>query len=258
MKHLFRSLIVSVGFLAVANGATSQAPPERHEGRHDLFSAVLKTHVRDGRVDYAGIDADARFEQYLSSLATTDPDTLSTSGEQLAFWINAYNAYTIKLIIDRMPLESIRDISLGLPLLFGPWSIDVALVGGEVFTLNHIEHDVLREKFHDPRIHFVLVCASIGCPDIRPEAYEGALLEVQLEEETRRFITDPAKNRFDRINRRVYLSRIFEWYESDFDEYGGGVWFFLTQYVAPDIAEVLRSGDYDLEYLPYDWGLNSQ
>jgi len=258
MKHVFRSLIVSVGFLAVANGATSQAPPERHEGRHDLFSAVLKSHVRDGRIDYAGIDADTRFEQYLSSLATTNPDTLSASGEQIAFWINAYNAYTIKLIIDRMPLESIRDISLGLPILFGPWSIDVALVGGEVFTLNHIEHDVLREKFRDPRIHFVLVCASIGCPDIRPEAYEGPLLEVQLEEETRRFITDPAKNRFDRINRRVYLSRIFEWYESDFDEYGGGVWFFLTQYVAPDIAELLRSGDYDLEYLPYDWGLNSR
>ena len=258
MKQLFRFWIVSVGLLAVDISATSQTPPERDEGRHRLFSAMLKTHVRDGRVDYAGIDRDARFEQYLSFLATTNPDTLSTSNEQLAFWINAYNAYTIKLIIDRMPLESIRDISLGLPILFGPWSIDVARVGGEVFTLNHIEHDVLREEFHDPRIHFVLVCASVGCPDIRLEAYEGALLEGQLEEETRRFIMDPEKNRFDRANRRVYLSRIFDWYESDFDEYGGGVWLFLTQYVTPDIADLLRSGDYDLEYLPYDWGLNSR
>ncbi|MCZ6777273.1 MAG: DUF547 domain-containing protein, partial [Ignavibacteria bacterium] len=122
--------------------------------RHSLFTRVLQSHVEDGLVDYDGFKSDTLFEQYLHVLAVTDPDTLRSREEQLAFWINAYNAYTIKLIIERMPLESIRDISLGLPFLFGPWSIDIADIGGILHTLNEIEHDIIRDQFADPRIHF--------------------------------------------------------------------------------------------------------
>jgi len=228
------------------------------EGFHHLFSSVLESHVHEGLVDYVGIEGDARFEEYLTLLAKTDPDTLGSSVEQLAFWINAYNAYTIRLIIDRMPVESIRDISLGLPVLFGPWSIDVAHVGGDVYTLNAIEHDIIRERFSEPRIHFALVCAAIGCPALRAEAYEGARLNAQLEADTRRFVTDPAKNRFDVTLRRVHLSEIFNWYESDFERDGGGVAEFVARYVTPEVSAMLEKGEFDLDYLPYDWGLNSR
>jgi hypothetical protein len=257
MSMIRRILLLSASglFLFSAPAASST---EDGEGFHRLFSSVLKTHVREGLVDYAGIEGDPRFDEYLALLAQTNPDTLGTAAEQLAFWINAYNAYTIKLILDRMPVESIRDISLGLPILFGPWSIEIANAGGEIYTLNAVEHDIIRERFADPRIHFALVCAAIGCPSLRAEAYEGSRLDEQLEDETRRFITDPAKNRFEVLHRRVRLSEIFSWYSSDFEEQAGSVTEFIAGYVTPDAAAMLRSGEFDLEYLPYDWSLNSR
>ncbi|MGB2959276.1 MAG: DUF547 domain-containing protein [Bacteroidota bacterium] len=256
MLRLFRSMIAS-GLLLIP-ALTAYSAGGDGEEFHHLFSSVLKTYVHEGLVDYAGIEGDARFEEYLTLLAETDPDTLGSPVEQLAFWINAYNAYTIKLIIDRMPVESIRDISLGLPFLFGPWSMDVARVGGEVYTLNALEHDIIREQFSEPRIHFALVCAAIGCPALRAEAYEGPRLYEQLDEDTRRFVTDPAKNRFDVTLRRVHLSEIFNWYESDFEGEGGGVAEFVARYVTSDVAAMLKSGEFDLDYLPYDWSLNSR
>ncbi len=254
--RVFALVLLSVALLSPVR--TAHAAEGDDEGFHQLFSSVLKAHVDEGLVDYAGIEGDLRFGEYLKLLEETDPDTQGASAEQLAFWINAYNAYTIKLVIDRMPVESIRDISLGLPVLFGPWSIDVVLVGGEVYTLNTVEHEIIRENFPEPRIHFALVCAAVGCPSLREEAYEGPRLEEQLEEETRRFILDPAKNRFDVKSRRVHLSEIFNWYASDFERNGGSVVEFVAQYVTSDIAEMLRSGEFDLDYLPYDWSLNSR
>jgi hypothetical protein len=131
-------------------------------------------------------------------------------------------------------------------------------VGGETYTLNAIEHDIIRERFAEPRIHFALVCAAISCPALRAEAYEGPRLDEQLEDETRKFIVDPAKNSFDVEARHVRLSPIFKWYEADFEKGGGNVAGFVTGYVGSDIAAMLRNGEYDLEYLPYDWSLNSR
>ena len=226
--------------------------------RHSLFTKVLKSHVEDGLVDYEAIKADAVFDQYLRVLATTDPAALDTKKEQLAFWINAYNAYTIKLIIDRMPLESIRDISLGLPILFGPWSIDIADIGGTSYTLNEIEHDIIRDQFGDPRIHFALVCAALSCPKLREEAYEGLALNSQLDEDARRFLNDTSRNQFDLEGRTMYLSKIFDWYESDFEESAGSVSAFIAHYVSQGARSLTENENADIEYLPYDWGLNTK
>src|SRR5262245_22942179 len=228
--------------------------------RHGIFSTLLSRYVDDdGMVDYAGFAKDPQFPEYLKSLNETNPDTLRTSDERLAFWINAYNAYTIKLIIDRMPLSSIRDIGLGLPVLFGPWSIEVAAVGGETLTLNAIEHDIIREQFHDARLHFTLVCAARSCPKLRREAYEGSRLHSQLEEEARRFINDPERNRFETESGTAFVSMIFDWYEGDFDDWEEGVLPFIAKYVSSEEARaMLLSGKCEIEYLSYDWSLNSK
>jgi len=226
-------------------------------GRHRLFSQVLRTYVQDGLVDYDGIEGDAGFSEYLDMLARIDPASLADRNEQLAFWINAYNAYTIKLIIDEKPESSIRDISLGLPVVFGPWSISFATVGGKDYTLNAIEHDIIRAEFGDPRVHFALVCASRSCPKLRPEAYEGPTLDHQLDEEARGFINDPALNRFDVKEGTIFLSKIFDWYSSDFDEKAGSLRVFLSRYVASEAArDLLWSDDVEIDFLPYDWSLN--
>jgi hypothetical protein len=231
-------------------------PSFAQEGmRHEIFSDLLRKHVVHGMVDYRGIALEQSFQVYLDFLASIDPATLPTSEEQLAFWINAYNAYTIKLIIDRMPLESIRDISLGLPILFGPWSIKVAKVGGITYTLNAIEHDIIRKRYKDPRIHFALVCAARGCPLLRDEAYEGTFLERQLHDDALRFLED--RNRFDKNTKTLFLSKIFDWYEDDFEDAAGSVKAFLGRYVSPADREWIQ-GDVKIEYLSYDWTLNSR
>lgn len=226
--------------------------------RHSLFTKVLQSHVENGLVDYSGVKADTLFEQYLHVLAVTDPATLDSRDDQLAFWINAYNAYTIKLIVERMPLESIRDISLGLPILFGPWAIDIAEIGGLLYTLNEIEHDIIRDQFADPRIHFALVCAALSCPKLREEAYEGSTLNAQLDEDAMRFLNDPERNQFDLEARTVYLSKIFDWYDSDFEESAGSAEAFIARYVADEERLLIESEDVDIEYLPYDWALNAR
>lgn len=232
---------------------------EEGASRHSLFTRVLQRHVQDGLVDYAGIAADSNFSAYLGQLSGTDPDTMADSMDHLALWINAYNAYTIKLIIDEKPATSIRDISLGLPILFGPWSISFANVGGTEYTLNAIEHDIIRDRFKDARIHCALVCASRSCPKLRAEAYEGSVLDRQLDEEAERFVNDPSLNRIDVGDRRGMISKIFDWYESDFVEYSGSVRMFLARYLSSAGGrDLLREEDVEFDFLPYDWSLNAQ
>jgi hypothetical protein len=228
--------------------------------RHGLFTSLLQRYVsKEGLVDYHGIGNDPAFARYLNLLNKTDPDTIRSRDDQFAFWLNVYNAYTIKLIVDRMPLSSIRDIGLGLPIISGPWSIDIAAVGGEVYTLNAVEHDILRERFKDSRLHFALVCAARGCPKLRQGAYEGDRVNSQLDEETRRFVNDPDRNRFDTASRTAYLSRILDWYEGDFGEGERAVLGFLAGYVEREaVRAMLLSGDCEVEYLEYDWSLNGQ
>ena len=252
-KRLTHAVLALVLILAGSSNA------QQDSGRHSLFTRLLQRYVENGLVDYGGFAADSSFNDYLAMLATTPPESLKTRDERLALWLNAYNAYTIKLIIDKSPVESIKDIGLGLPVLFGPWSISFANVGGIEYSLNEIEHDIIREKFADPRIHFALVCASRSCPKLRWESYEGPQLDRQLEDDARRFVNDSSLNIFNLQEGTVSLSKIFDWYESDFEKEEGGFRNFVSKYVeSPQARDLLRSPETAIEFLPYDWSLNGR
>jgi len=158
--------------------------------------------------------------------------------------------------------ESIRNINktLGLLKLDGPWKEPIARVGGRGHTLDEIEHEIIRKQFHEPRIHFALVCAALGCPELRSEAYTGGGLEAQLAAQARAFVLEsPAKNRVDVAARALYVSPIFDWFRDDF----GGSDANIGRYVAELLPEgperrLLLAGDFDLRTTAYDWNLNSQ
>lgn len=188
---------------------------------HSAFDALLKAHVVDGMVDYGAFKSSASFGGYLAALKKQDPAALPRA-EQLAFWINAYNAYTIQLINKHNESKSIRNINKTLGLkLKGPWSEPLAGVGGKMYTLDDIEHVIIRPTYKEPRIHFALVCAAMGCPPLRSEAFTGARLEAQLDDQGARFIAkSPAKNRVDVAGNTFYHSMIFGYYKADF---GGAI-----------------------------------
>lgn len=245
-----------LGITVLALGAA--APPGRTFD-HSAFDDLLMRYVDgDGWVQYAAFAESETFDRYLERLATADLDALDPD-ERLALWINAYNAWTIRLINDEGRPESIRDINktFGFLSTGGAWRVRFARVAGEVWTLDEIEHEIIRERFDEPRIHFALVCAAVGCPPLRAEAYTGADLDRQLDDQARRFLRDaPEKNRVDVGERRVYLSKIFDWYEDDF---GGGkaeLGRYIAEWFEGAEAELLRSGDFRVEHTDYDWSLN--
>jgi hypothetical protein len=231
---------------------------------HAPFDRLLSTHVVNGQVDYDAFARAPELAAYLGTLAAFDPMTLDRD-EQLAFWINAYNAYTIQLIIQHGERRSIRNInkSFGFVKAYGPWNEKLAVVGGRAYGLDEIEQDIIRPTFHEPRIHFALVCAAVGCPPLRGEAYVGARLDSQLEQQGREFLTmQPDKNRVELATRTVYLSPIFLSFRDYRDDFGGSD-AAIGRYVArffpagPE-SELLRSGKFKVRESAYDWTLNSQ
>ena len=231
---------------------------------HSAFDRVLNPYVdAQGRVDYARLqpDADSVLTPYLQQLAETDPSNLSRD-EQLAFWINAYNAYTIKLILDHYPVESINDIKPGagpqIPKVNSPFKLDVGEVAGEVRTLDEIEHGIIREDFDEPRIHFALVCAAVSCPRLRREAYEGTRLDAQLDAQARTFLHDDSKNVVPAGEGAIKLSRIFKWFDEDFGGSRASIQRFIAPYFEGPVRSRLESAAYDVDFRDYDWSLNDQ
>lgn len=207
---------------------------------------VQRAGIRFHAVDYDALAVDPRYQQLLTQIETAKPATLTNREERLAFYINAYNVYAIKMVIDNMPMDSIRDAGS----LFTPvWKKPVGNIGGEAVTLDQIEHAILR-TMGEPRIHFAIVCASLSCPNLRQEAYRAEKLEQQLEDQTRKFLADDTKG-LVLAGKRVRLSQIFDWFEEDFDA-AGGVEAFVRSY--HDLPEQIswRAN------LPYDWDLNRQ
>jgi len=195
----------------------------------------------------------AHLKQYVASLEGFDPATL-TREDEMAYWINLYNATTLRLILDAYPVDSIKDIG---GLLRSPWKKDLVTVDGRSLSLNEIENDILRPRFQDPRIHFALNCAAVSCPPLAPFAFTGDKLDQQLEQVTQAAVVHPAfvslDSSGDRV--RVQLSKIFDWYAGDWEE-GGGVRGFLARYRPSDRA-LLLDADSRLEYNDYDWKLNA-
>lgn len=219
------------------------------EFSHQPFDQVLQAHVRDGVVDYPAILADRRFAQYLDHLDRVDPNSLPKD-DRLALWINAYNAYAIKGILDGY---SPRTWAGRYRYFIGR----TYRAGGALINLYDLERDILIAQFHEPRMHFAIVCASASCPKLQPWAYDRTPLEQQLEQVTRGFINDPSRNRFDRDNKVAYLSKIFDWFMDDFSAQAGSVLRFVARYIADEeLAHDLTDNTYRIEYLDYDWSLN--
>ncbi|MDA8672865.1 DUF547 domain-containing protein [Gammaproteobacteria bacterium] len=241
---------------------------------HGRWNLLLSKHVivsADGlstAVDYASLGVNREpLQSYLeetSRVSRASFDAWETS-DQLAFLINLYNAATVELILDNMgssdPIDSIRDIG---SLFTSAWELERVALFGKLVTLDAIEHDMIRGwgRYNEPRIHFAVNCAAIGCPALRAEAYTGTALEAQLEDATRDFLSDRSRNYFD--GRRLRLSSIFKWYREDFERGWGGS-NALGEFVARYSSELglsiehrneLARGDMGIRFLSYDWGLN--
>lgn len=221
---------------------------------HELFNELLKKHVTtEGKVNYKGFMKDSvLLNRYLNLLSNSKPNEKTWSKqEQMAYWINAYNAFTIKLIIQYYPIKSIKDIGsrIQIPFVNTPWDIKFITIGNEKLDLNSIEHTKLRKEFDDPRIHMALVCASKSCPILLNESYDPKQLDQQLTRQTKAFLADPFRNKISPD--KPQLSSIFNWYGMDFSKNGGSVTSFVNTYSSVKIKPKAKIG-----YLDYDWGLN--
>ena len=228
---------------------------------HSVFDGLLKKHAVKGMVDYDEFARTAAFKDYLTSLEHADVSKLSER-ERLAFWINAYNAYTIALINKYEERASIKNISegIGFERTKGPWKEPIVKAAGKTYSLDEVENAIIRKQFHEPRIHFALVCAAMSCPPLRSEAYTGAKLDAQLESQGRAFVRDGARGSRVDVNKAVvHASRIFEWYKDDFGDSDAAIGHYIAQYY-PDGPEkqLLLGGHFKLEFLDYDWTLNSR
>lgn len=244
-----RKILLGIAFISgfVIARAQSDSPS------HEAFSQLLKAHVREnGNVDYPGFIKDSvKLNGYLRLLSEHPPQKTWTRNEQMAFWINAYNAFTIKLITQYYPLKSIKDIgsSIQIPFVNTPWDIKFITIGKSRYDLNNIEHGILRKRFDDPRIHMVLVCASKSCPVLMNEAYDPARLDTQLTNQTKVFLEDPSRNQVSA--RQPKLSMIFNWYAMDFNKGENTVRNFVNRHTTTKIHDEAK-----ISYLDYDWGLN--
>ena len=220
---------------------------------HSIYAELLNKYVINGKVDYAGFKSEeAKLDRYLKLLEAVDSKSLSQN-EQFAFYANAYNAWTIKLILSRYPdVKSIKDLG---SLFKSPWKKKIVRLEGLVMSLDNVEHDILRPRFKDPRVHFAINCAAISCPPLRNEPYRGDILNDQLNDSTRSFLNDPRGYRFN--GNDFYVSQIFKWFAEDFDN---DVLGFYLKYAQEDLKQKLETNrdKIKIKYLDYDWGLNAK
>ncbi len=230
---------------------------------HAAWDRLLKTYVRPGadglnRVDYAAFksEAHAALKGYIRQLEAVDPETLDRP-EQFALLANLYNATTIDIVLDHYPVGSIKDISLGGGLFDvfsgGPWKAKVLNMKGVALSLDDIEHGILRPIFKDPRVHYAVNCASVGCPNIGTEAFTGAKLEAQLDAAARAYVNHPRGA--DAKADGLVVSSIYDWYSKDFGGNDAGVIGHLKAYAAPPLAQKLE-GATSIAGYTYDWSLN--
>ncbi len=209
---------------------------------HASFDKLLRKHVTgSGKVNYEGFKADIKeFDAYLSRLSSAEPVPSWSKQEKLVFWINAYNAFTIKKILNSYPLESITKLDKGKP-----WDVVWIKIGGNKYSLNNIENDIIRKQFSEPRIHFALNCAAKSCPPLLNRAWTATKLEVDLTARTKLFINDPGQNSISAKGMKV--SKIFDWYKADF----GNLVEFINKYSITKVVKGTKAS-----FTEYDWTLN--
>lgn len=242
------------GILTIQSCAIDKVDSNAEPITHEAFTEILQTYVDEhGLVYYARLQQDsATLNAYLNLLSTHHPnDKKWTDSEQLAYWINAYNAFTLQLIIRNYPIKSIKDLTaVTIPFVISPWDKDFINIEGHRYTLNDIEHGIIRSHFNQPMIHFGLVCAAKSCPKLRTEAYTADEVDAQLSEQANDFINDQMRNITSTGNPQV--SKIFQWYNGDFTD-STSLAEYLNQFSEDSIAP-----DADIDYMDYNWELNEQ
>ncbi len=265
-----RQLLAAIAILPLGQAGHAQS----FDHSHAAWTALLKKHVlvlRGGQASqlrYAGMLADrAMLKAYLDSLSGVTAANFGawSKPQQMAFLANAYNACTVELILGKWPkLASIKDLG---SFFDSPWKPKwISLLGNKV-SLDDIEHQMLRARgrYDDPRVHFAVNCASIGCPALREEAFDAERLEAQLDEQALRFMSDRSRNRYDPASGKLEVSKIFDWFGDDFKQGFKGITalpVFLAKFAnvladAPADRDKLRAGGVAVAFLDYDWKLNN-
>ena len=220
----------------VLNKQVKPVASESKPINHDLWDDLLKTYVdEDGRVDYGQLNSErSQFNQYIQLLEKNHPnETYWTREESIAYWINAYNAFTVQLILDHYPVESIKDIKGGITFVNSVWDKKFIKIEGYEYDLNNIEQGILRKYYNEPLIHFAVNCASLSCPRLANFAFTAQNLNHQLELMTRSFLADHSKNVIE--SHELKLSKIFKWYKPDFTQ-GGTLKEFIDRYTEVEIG----------------------
>ena len=229
----------------------------------DLYDLVLKKYDKFGYIKYKELCGDSKLAEYVSYLQSIDPKKLTPASNELAYWINEYNAFTLKLICDHYPLKSINDLNTGIGILrplFGATVMDKKLIpfNEEKISLNDIVKKEIWTKFKDPRIYFALVFGAKDCPPLRDEPYEGGKINLQLNEQARLFLNDTTKNYFDVKKRTAYLSSIFKWHENDFGKNKEEMLIYISRFLPKNItSDILAfTKKWDVVYKDFNWSLN--
>ena len=246
--YFFVSIVFIQSCFAV-DAPSSDAAPISHE----IFDKLLKKYVNDkGVVNYAGFKKEQKeFTKYQELISNNSPANNWSKNEKLAYWINAYNAFTIQLILDNadQKITSIKDIGSKIKIAFlnTPWDVKFIVIGGKKMDLNNIEHGIIRKQFKEPRIHFALVCAAKSCPPLRNEAFTAERLDAQLNSQAEKFINDNSKNSVSANSAEV--SKIFDWYGMDFKP--TPIIEVLNKY-----SKTKMSTKGKITFKTYDWALN--
>lgn len=257
MKMILKSYSIKILFIISAiflfNNSNILADSFNHD--HKDYDLLLKSNIKDGLANYKSIkEKPESLNSYLDTLAKVDESSFNTWSEEqrLTYLINLYNAATIKLIVDNYPVKSIKNISKEGQ---GPWKLEVVNLFGKKISLDHLEHDIIRGNYNEPRVHFALVCAAVGCPKLPNEPFVASTLNQQLDNRTKLFLSEKDNNYIDENQKTVYLSSIFDWFAQDFNKTHGSVLGFVKEYLPAEEAKKINS-DYSLKFTEYDWNLN--
>lgn len=229
--------------------------PVQYDHNHTALHKVLEEVVELGLVDYEQLlQHRDEVEDYLVDSARVPNFQFDQwqKAERMAFLLNVYNAATLKLLADHYPLKSIKSIST-FPSV---WKLKVVRLFGGLYSLDELEHGMIRKQFKSPQIHFALVCGARSCPPLRAEPYTADCLEDQFGEQAKAFLRDAEKNRVDRDAKILYLSPLFKWYASDFGQTEMDLVRFVAPYLSVEDRMALEDGDFRIEYTDYDWALN--
>ncbi len=261
-RYLLFALIIQLSLVSYSEAIFFDFSAFQNILNRYLHEGVVIKGIRLNALDYDALFEDSKeegsdYRRLLDALKGFDPSVLKSREEKIAFWINVYNIGAIKMVLDHYPVDSIR--SRKINFFKNPWGKEIINIGGRMYSLGEIEHGILLGKLKEKRAHFAIVCASLTCPDLAKEVYTPEKLNEQLDRQARLFMNNPHKGyRIDRKEKVLYVSKIFKWDKKSFPEGRKDIVPFILPYIEDHgDREFIEKGDYELDFLGYDWDLNT-